>query len=207
MLQRVSSASGPLIVAGTERVCCRILSPGVCSMCQAVLPHVVLACTGYAIMLAYVMFALLRWRSAESQAIVGLVGVLAVGLSTLAAFGLTSLLGVAFNASSTQVGVLLWYGCGCASSPSLTFPTNTRCFHSWRWVLALMMPLVCDAHLPPTPSQHATISLCCACYGCQCLHTRCRMCDWHSCVCPRSAAWAFLASWPARWRAQGPASP
>lgn len=82
-------------------------------MCQAVLPRVVLACTGYAIMLAYVMFALLRWRSAESQAIVGLVGVLAVGLSTLAAFGLTSLLGVAFNASSTQVGVLLWYGCVC----------------------------------------------------------------------------------------------
>lgn len=73
LLGRVSSASVPLIVAG------------------------------YVIMVAFMLGAMTQWNSDESQAVFGLLSLLLVVCSTLAAFGFTSLLGVPFNAASTQV--------------------------------------------------------------------------------------------------------
>lgn len=46
---------------------------------------------------------MLRWDCAKSQGAVGLAGVLLVALSVAAGLGLCSLLGLSFNAATTQV--------------------------------------------------------------------------------------------------------
>lgn len=46
---------------------------------------------------------MLRWDCAKSQGAVGLAGVLLVTLSVAAGLGLCSLLGISFNAATTQV--------------------------------------------------------------------------------------------------------
>ena len=82
----------------------------------------------YAIMVLYVLSALSQWKSSESQALLGLLGLALVVAATLAAFGFTSALGVAFNASSTQVrcGYGLWWA-------SLVVTSCARYYPFWRW--------------------------------------------------------------------------
>lgn len=53
--------------------------------------------------LAYACLTMLRWDCAKSQGAVGLAGVLLVTLSVAAGLGLCSLLGITFNAATTQV--------------------------------------------------------------------------------------------------------
>lgn len=53
--------------------------------------------------LAYACLTMLRWDCAKSQGAVGLAGVLLVTLSVAAGLGLCSLLGISFNAATTQV--------------------------------------------------------------------------------------------------------
>ncbi|MBN3325395.1 PTC1 protein, partial [Atractosteus spatula] len=67
---------------------------------------------GYLLMLAYACVTMLRWDCAKSQGAVGLVGVLLVALSVAAGLGLCSLLGISFNAATTQVLPFLALGIG-----------------------------------------------------------------------------------------------
>lgn len=53
--------------------------------------------------LAYACLTMLRWDCAKSQGAVGLAGVLLVTLSVAAGLGLCSLIGISFNAATTQV--------------------------------------------------------------------------------------------------------
>lgn len=53
--------------------------------------------------LAYACLTMLRWDCAKSQGAVGLAGVLLVALSVAAGLGLCSLIGISFNAATTQV--------------------------------------------------------------------------------------------------------
>lgn len=62
----------------------------------------VLMCFSYA-QLAYACVTMLRWDCTKSQGAVGLAGVLLVALSVAAGLGLCSLLGLSFNAATTQV--------------------------------------------------------------------------------------------------------
>lgn len=55
------------------------------------------------VQLAYACLTMLRWDCAKSQGAVGLAGVLLVTLSVAAGLGLCSLLGISFNAATTQV--------------------------------------------------------------------------------------------------------
>lgn len=57
--------------------------------------------------LAYACLTMLRWDCAKSQGAVGLAGVLLVTLSVAAGLGLCSLLGITFNAATTQVSQTL----------------------------------------------------------------------------------------------------
>nr|Q98864.1 RecName: Full=Protein patched homolog 1; Short=PTC1; Short=Patched 1 [Danio rerio]CAA67386.1 patched protein [Danio rerio] len=67
---------------------------------------------GYLLMLAYACVTMLRWDCAKSQGAVGLAGVLLVALSVAAGLGLCSLLGLSFNAATTQVLPSLALGIG-----------------------------------------------------------------------------------------------
>uniref|UniRef100_A0A674CXJ0 Patched 2 n=1 Tax=Salmo trutta TaxID=8032 RepID=A0A674CXJ0_SALTR len=67
---------------------------------------------GYLLMLAYACATMLRWDCAKSQGAVGLAGVLLVALSVAAGLGLCSLLGLSFNAATTQVLPFLALGIG-----------------------------------------------------------------------------------------------
>ncbi|KAL7985141.1 hypothetical protein Chor_003711 [Crotalus horridus] len=67
---------------------------------------------GYLLMLAYACVTLLRWDCSKSQGAVGLAGVLLVALSVAAGLGLCSLLGLSFNAATTQVLPFLALGIG-----------------------------------------------------------------------------------------------
>uniref|UniRef100_A0A671MUM6 Protein patched homolog 1-like n=1 Tax=Sinocyclocheilus anshuiensis TaxID=1608454 RepID=A0A671MUM6_9TELE len=67
---------------------------------------------GYLLMLAYACVTMLRWDCAKSQGAVGLAGVLLVALSVAAGLGLCSLLGLSFNATTTQVLPFLALGIG-----------------------------------------------------------------------------------------------
>lgn len=53
--------------------------------------------------LAYACLTMLRWDCSKSQGAVGLAGVLLVALSVAAGLGLCSLMGISFNAATTQV--------------------------------------------------------------------------------------------------------
>lgn len=59
--------------------------------------------------LAYACLTMLRWDCAKSQGAVGLAGVLLVTLSVAAGLGLCSLLGITFNAATTQVSLFLLF--------------------------------------------------------------------------------------------------
>lgn len=61
----------------------------------------------FCLQLAYACLTMLRWDCAKSQGAVGLAGVLLVTLSVAAGLGLCSLLGITFNAATTQVGLFL----------------------------------------------------------------------------------------------------
>uniref|UniRef100_A0A3Q2GFT4 Patched 2 n=1 Tax=Cyprinodon variegatus TaxID=28743 RepID=A0A3Q2GFT4_CYPVA len=67
---------------------------------------------GYLLMLAYACVTMLRWDCAKSQGAVGLAGVLLVALSVAAGLGLCSLIGLSFNAATTQVLPFLALGIG-----------------------------------------------------------------------------------------------
>ncbi|KAL3055139.1 hypothetical protein OYC64_017944 [Pagothenia borchgrevinki] len=67
---------------------------------------------GYLLMLAYACVTMLRWDCSKSQGAVGLAGVLLVALSVAAGLGLCSLLGLSFNAATTQVLPFLALGIG-----------------------------------------------------------------------------------------------
>ncbi|XP_044302238.1 protein patched homolog 1 isoform X2 [Varanus komodoensis] len=62
--------------------------------------------------LAYACLTMLRWDCAKSQGAVGLAGVLLVALSVAAGLGLCSLIGISFNAATTQVLPFLALGVG-----------------------------------------------------------------------------------------------
>ncbi|XP_051949983.1 protein patched homolog 1 isoform X3 [Xyrauchen texanus] len=68
--------------------------------------------SGYLLMLAYACLTMLRWDCAKSQGAVGLAGVLLVTLSVAAGLGLCSLMGISFNAATTQVLPFLALGVG-----------------------------------------------------------------------------------------------
>ena len=56
--------------------------------------------------LFYACISLLRWNNAvQSQSGIGIAGVLLVALTVAAGLGITSVLRIAFNASTTQVRV------------------------------------------------------------------------------------------------------
>ncbi|XP_058024354.1 protein patched homolog 1 isoform X2 [Ahaetulla prasina] len=63
---------------------------------------VIRVASGYLLMLAYACLTMLRWDCAKSQGAVGLAGVLLVALSVAAGLGLCSLIGISFNAATTQ---------------------------------------------------------------------------------------------------------
>lgn len=71
-------------------------------MCGAIPLHV-----SFYAQLAYACVTMLRWDCAKSQGAVGLAGVLLVALSVAAGLGLCSLLGLSFNAATTQVNTHL----------------------------------------------------------------------------------------------------
>ncbi|XP_053558394.1 protein patched homolog 1 [Bombina bombina] len=73
---------------------------------------VIRVASGYLFMLAYACLTMLRWDCAKSQGAVGLAGVLLVALSVAAGLGLCSLIGISFNAATTQVLPFLALGVG-----------------------------------------------------------------------------------------------
>ena len=61
---------------------------------------------GYVLMLFYACVSLMKWSDAvQSQSGIGVAGVLLVSLSVAAGLGISSVLGINFNASTTQVNV------------------------------------------------------------------------------------------------------
>ncbi|XP_074991914.1 protein patched homolog 1-like [Calonectris borealis] len=73
---------------------------------------VIRVASGYLLMLAYACLTMLRWDCAKSQGAVGLAGVVLVALSVAAGLGLCSLIGISFNAATTQVLPFLALGVG-----------------------------------------------------------------------------------------------
>ncbi|KAK3091489.1 hypothetical protein FSP39_020198 [Pinctada imbricata] len=68
---------------------------------------------GYILMLFYACVSLLRWNNAvQSQSGIGIAGVILVALSVAAGLGICSLLGIVFNASTTQIVPFLALGLG-----------------------------------------------------------------------------------------------
>nr|XP_055203275.1 protein patched homolog 2 isoform X2 [Gorilla gorilla gorilla] len=64
------------------------------------------------VQLAYACVTMLRWDCAQSQGSVGLAGVLLVALAVASSLGLCALLGITFNAATTQVLPFLALGIG-----------------------------------------------------------------------------------------------
>ncbi|CAH6790728.1 Ptch2 [Phodopus roborovskii] len=64
------------------------------------------------VQLAYACVTMLRWDCAQSQGAVGLAGVLLVALAVASGLGLCALLGITFNAATTQVLPFLALGIG-----------------------------------------------------------------------------------------------
>uniref|UniRef100_A0A8B9YXR5 SSD domain-containing protein n=1 Tax=Buteo japonicus TaxID=224669 RepID=A0A8B9YXR5_9AVES len=73
---------------------------------------VIRVASGYLLMLTYACLTMLRWDCAKSQGAVGLAGVALVALSVAAGLGLCSLIGISFNAATTQVLPFLALGVG-----------------------------------------------------------------------------------------------
>uniref|UniRef100_A0A8B9Q8W9 Patched 1 n=1 Tax=Apteryx owenii TaxID=8824 RepID=A0A8B9Q8W9_APTOW len=77
------------------------------------------------LLLAYACLTMLRWDCAKSQGAVGLAGVLLVALSVAAGLGLCSLIGISFNAATTQVLPFLALGVGVDDVFLLAHAFNT----------------------------------------------------------------------------------
>ncbi|GBP11019.1 Protein patched [Eumeta japonica] len=68
---------------------------------------------GYMFMLIYVAITLIQWKdSVRSQVSVGVAGILLLSISVAAGLGLCALIGIPFNASSTQIVPFLVLGLG-----------------------------------------------------------------------------------------------
>ncbi|KAK7100530.1 hypothetical protein V1264_023464 [Littorina saxatilis] len=68
---------------------------------------------GYVLMLIYACISLMRWNDAvNSQSGIGMAGVMLVSLSVAAGLGICSVLGITFNASTTQIIPFLALGLG-----------------------------------------------------------------------------------------------
>ncbi|CAK8675849.1 unnamed protein product [Clavelina lepadiformis] len=67
---------------------------------------------GYLLMMGYACLSLMRMRASRSQGAVGVLGVLLVALSVAAGLGISSVIGISFNAASTQVLPFLLLGLG-----------------------------------------------------------------------------------------------
>ncbi|KAJ8305966.1 hypothetical protein KUTeg_016511 [Tegillarca granosa] len=68
---------------------------------------------GYVLMIFYACISLLRWQNGvQSQSGIGMAGVLLVALSVAAGLGMCSVLGISFNASTTQIIPFLALGLG-----------------------------------------------------------------------------------------------
>ncbi|OQR76821.1 protein patched-like, partial [Tropilaelaps mercedesae] len=88
-------------------------------------PNVHRLLIGTAVLVFYVCLALVNLEKPElSQACAGFFGVLLLVLSITAAFGLCTLLGLTFNATTTQILPLLSLGLGCNSIFLLTHTLN-----------------------------------------------------------------------------------
>uniref|UniRef100_A0A7M4G2E7 Patched 2 n=1 Tax=Crocodylus porosus TaxID=8502 RepID=A0A7M4G2E7_CROPO len=126
---------------------------------------------GYLLMLAYACVTMLRWDCAKSQGAVGLAGVLLVALSVASGLGLCSLLGIAFNAATTQVLPFLALGIGVddmfllahafpKAGPHVPFKVRPPC-RGWEGMGGPVQALArCDTAgqrvvtvLPPTPAS------------------------------------------------------
>uniref|UniRef100_A0A663F3J1 Patched 1 n=1 Tax=Aquila chrysaetos chrysaetos TaxID=223781 RepID=A0A663F3J1_AQUCH len=86
---------------------------------------VIRVASGYLLMLAYACLTMLGWDCAKSQGAVGLAGVLLVALSVAAGLGLCSLIGISFNAATTQVLPFLALGVGVDDVFLLAHAFNT----------------------------------------------------------------------------------
>ena len=65
---------------------------------------------GYLLMLVYAGYSLCKWNPTdESLSFLGIAGVVIIGLSVAAGLGFCALIGLAFNASTTQVIHLIQY--------------------------------------------------------------------------------------------------
>ncbi len=63
---------------------------------------------GYILMLVYAGYSLCKWNnSVNSQSFLGMAGVVIIGLSVAAGLGFCALIGLPFNASTTQVIIIL----------------------------------------------------------------------------------------------------
>ncbi|XP_067002180.1 protein patched [Anabrus simplex] len=75
--------------------------------------NVVKMAAGYVVMLVYTGVSLLRWHDPiRSQAGIGIAGVILVSITVAAGLGFCALLGIAFNASTTQIVPFLALGLG-----------------------------------------------------------------------------------------------
>ncbi|KAE8737035.1 Patched, partial [Frankliniella occidentalis] len=75
--------------------------------------NVIKIAIGYVLMLVYAGVSLLRWQDpVRSQAGVGIAGVVLVSITVAAGLGFCALLGIAFNASTTQIVPFLALGLG-----------------------------------------------------------------------------------------------
>lgn len=77
--------------------------------------------------LAYACLTMLRWDCSKSQGAVGLAGVLLVALSVAAGLGLCSLIGISFNAATTQVLKEPSIHCVLTNAPPQMWPSNLLC--------------------------------------------------------------------------------
>merc|ERR1711970_295272 len=84
---------------------------------------------GYAFMIVYAVITLYRWTDkVRSQSGLGLAGVLLVAITVGAGMGLAALIGISFNAASTQMVPFLALGLGVDSMFLLihTFSQQTQ---------------------------------------------------------------------------------
>ena len=90
----------------------------------------------FCLQLAYACLTMLRWDCSRSQGAVGLAGVLLVALSVAAGLGLCSLIGISFNAATTQVPKEPSVRCSLTNTPLQAWPSR---------------PPVCPCHLKGLP--------------------------------------------------------
>ena len=81
---------------------------------------------------------MLRWDCSRSQGAVGLAGVLLVALSVAAGLGLCSLIGISFNAATTQVPKEPSVRCSLTNTPLQAWPSRPPV--PWRALLNPFLP-------------------------------------------------------------------